>query len=76
VTEYPIHEAAWPRGGHRYHPDNDSVPDPGPAALRAGGLFGRQVMRDGLEEFLGHAGAGHGGDLLGRGIYRPKAQTS
>jgi hypothetical protein len=52
------------------------VPDPGPAALGAGGLFGRQVMRDGLEEFLGHAGAGHGGDLLGRGIYRPKAQTS
>jgi hypothetical protein len=34
------------------------------------------MMSDGFEELLGHAGAGHVGDLRGGGNYRPKAQTS
>ena len=34
--------------------------DPGPAALGADGLLGRQVMGDGVEELIGHLGNGHG----------------
>ena len=45
-------------------PDDDPVADPGPAALGADGLLGREVMGDGVEELLRHVGAGHGGSLL------------
>ena len=41
------------------HPDDDPVADPGPAALGADGLLGRQMVGDRLEEFLGHVGIGH-----------------
>ena len=56
-----------PTGTGRQHepedPDDDPVPDPRPPAPGADGLFGREMVDDGVEELIRHAGTGHGGNL-------------
>jgi hypothetical protein len=37
--------------------------DPGPPALGADGLLGREVVSEGVEELVRHLGAGHGSSL-------------